>query len=155
MRALLLILLLAVPAWADDNEITNANVLALMNEYRAERGLAPLREDARLTKAAEDRMRHMEELGYWSHESPDGLLPFAWLADHDYAYATAGENLANGFETARLLVQAWMESPGHRENILAEKYQDVGVAIIEGATTGPAQGRSVVVLFASAAVTQP
>ena len=150
MRALLLILLLAVPALADDNEITTANVLALMNEYRAEQGLPPLNEDPRLDKAAQNRMRHMEELGYWAHESPDGLSPFSWLADHDYAYATAGENLANGFETARLLVQSWMESPGHRENIMAAKFQDVGIAIIDGATTGPKTGKSVVVLFAAA-----
>lgn len=149
MRSLVLLLLLTVPAFASDNEITNANVLARMNEYRAERGLPPLREDARLNKAAEDRVRHMEDLGYWAHQSPDGMSPFVWLAARDYAYAAAGENLAKGFETAGLLVESWMESPGHRENIMAAVYQDVGIAIIEGSTTGPATGKSIVVLFAS------
>lgn len=161
MRSLFLILLLTVPAFADDNEINNANVLALMNVYRAEQGLPPLREDARLRKAAEDRVRHMEELGYWAHKSPDGMSPFVWLAARDYNYAHAGENLASGFETARLLVLSWMESPGHRANIMAGNYEDVGIAIIDGATTGPATGKSVVVLFASqqrtitASATQP
>lgn len=149
MRSLVLIsLLLTVPALAGDNEITNENVLALMNAYRAEKGLPPLREDARLTKAAEDRVRHMEELAYWAHQSPDGMSPFVWLAARDYAYSAAGENLAKGFETARLLVESWMESPGHRENIMASMYEDVGIAIIDGSTLGPATGRSIVVLFA-------
>lgn len=150
MRSLVLILLLAVPAVAaDDNEINTANVLARMNAYRAEQGLPPLRIDARLTRAAEDRVQHMEELGYWAHKSPDGMSPFVWVTARDYPYATAGENLASGFETAGLLVESWMESPGHRANIMAAGYEDVGIAIIDGATTGPATGKSVVVLFAA------
>jgi uncharacterized protein YkwD len=59
----------------------------------------------------------------------------------------AAENLANGFETARLLVESWMESPGHRANILGPSYSDCGIAIIEGSTKGPARGKSIVVLF--------
>jgi uncharacterized protein YkwD len=96
----------------------------------------------------------MEELGYWAHQSPDGMSPFVWLAARDYPYSTAAENLASGFETVRLLVESWMESPGHRDNIMAAEYQDVGIAIIEGGTTGPATGKSVVVLFASEPSTQ-
>jgi uncharacterized protein YkwD len=149
MRSLALILLVAMPAFAGDNDITPANVLARMNEYRAEKGLPPLRQEQRLTKAAEDRVRHMEELGYWAHQAPDGMSPFVWVTARDYAYATVGENLASGFETAGLLVESWMESPGHRDNIMAANYQDVGIAIIDGATTGPATGKSIVVLFAS------
>jgi uncharacterized protein YkwD len=150
MKTLVLALLLLAPAaLADDNEINTANVIALMNEYRAAEGLPPLREDPRVTKAAEDRMRHMEELGYWSHQAPDGMSPFIWLAARDYTYRLAGENLANGFETARVLVESWMESPGHRANILARQYEDVGIAVIEGSTMRPAAGKSVVVLFAA------
>ena len=150
MKTLVLALLLLAPAaLADDNEINTANVIALMNEYRAAEGLPPLREDPRVTKAAEDRMRHMEELGYWSHQAPDGMSPFIWLAARDYTYRNAGENLANGFETARVLVESWMESPGHRANILASQYEDVGIAVIEGSTMRPAAGKSVGVLFAA------
>jgi len=148
MLALALLLLLTGDP-LDSSEINVPNVLARMNEYRAAEGLPPLRVDARLAKAAEDRMRHMEELGYWKHESPDGMSPFVWLAARDYAYAFAGENLANGYETAGVLVESWMESPGHRANILSRNYQDVGIAIIEGSTTGPAMGKSIVVLFAA------
>lgn len=147
---ILLVLLLLTGDPLDASEINVSNVLARMNEYRAVEGLPPLREDVRLTKAAEDRMRHMEELGYWKHESPDGMSPFVWLAARDYAYAHAGENLANGFDTTGVLVESWMESPGHRANILSRNYEDVGIAIIDGSTTGPATGKSIVVLFGAA-----
>lgn len=162
MRSLVLLLLLAVAptflsaadrnvcSTCDANEITVRNVIALMNEYRAQQNLSPLREDPRLTQAARDRVRHMEDLAYWSHEAPDGMSPFVWLSARDYPYWTAGENLASGFETARLLVASWMESPGHRENIMADKFEDCGIAIIDGTTTGPGNGKSVVVLFGAA-----
>jgi uncharacterized protein YkwD len=148
-RALVLALLFAAfTAVAEpSNEITVANVLRLMNDYRAQEGLTPLNEDALLDEAAADRMRHMEEESFWSHESPDGLSPFHWLDQRQYRYRTAGENLASGFETARLLVQSWMESRGHRANILSADYEDCGIAIIDGSTLGPATGKSVVVLF--------
>ena len=145
-----LLLCLAVPAMAVDtftNEITVENVIALMNDYRTDHGVAPLRADAQLMKAANDRMRHMEEESYWSHDSPDGVTPFVWLKVRDYDFQYAGENLATGFETARLLVESWMESPGHRDNILSTDFDDCGIAIIDGSTQGPAVGKSIVVLF--------
>lgn len=129
--------------------ITPESVLRAMNERRAEQGLAPLRMDERLMLAAGDRMRHMEEDGYWSHESPAGLSPFVWLAARAYSHRVAAENLAAGFETSEVLVQAWMESPGHRNNIMSVEFEHCGISIIDGATTGPASGRSIVVLFGS------
>jgi len=128
-------------------EITRATVLEAMNLYRAERNLPALRGDQRLDLAAEDRMRDMEEIGYWSHESPEGRSPFFWLALRGYRFGFAGENLAKGFETAEVLVDSWMESKGHRENIMSANYADCGIAIIEGSTTGKASGKSIVVLF--------
>jgi uncharacterized protein YkwD len=122
-------------------------VLAQMNEYRAAVGLPPLALDERLAKAATDRMRDMEDAGYWGHVSPEGISPFVWLAARDYPYAAAAENLAAGFETVGLLVQSWMESPGHRANILGAQFEDCGISIIDGATTGPKTGKSIVVLF--------
>jgi uncharacterized protein YkwD len=150
MKNLLLALLLALApaAFAEpDNDITPENVLRLMNEYRAAEGLGALRLDERVVTAANDRMRHMEEEAYWAHESPTGVTPFTWLRVRAYEFQLAGENLASGFETARLLVQSWMESPGHRANIMEPEYQDCGIAIIDGSTQGPAIGKSIVVLF--------
>ena len=152
-----LVMFLAVTAFAGEssNEITAANVLRLMNDYRASAGLAPLHSDERLDLAAADRMHQMEEESFWSHESPRGESPFQWLDRHAYRYRSAGENLAQGFETARLLVQSWMESPGHRDNILSSAYDDCGIAIIDGSTLGPSTGKSIVVMFGSQRVQAP
>jgi len=145
LLAPLVFLLLATPLFA--GEITKQSVLEGMNAHRAERGLPPLRIEPRLDAAAGDRMHDMEDLGYWSHESPDGRSPFLWLKPHGYPYSFAGENLACGFETSEVLVEAWMESKGHRDNIMSRFYTDCGIAIIEGSTTGRASGKSIVVMF--------
>jgi uncharacterized protein YkwD len=147
---LALITLFPVSAFAlQPAEITVDSVLASMNDYRAEAGLAPLSIEARLTLAADDRMRDMEELAYWSHEAPDGRSPFLWLHSRGYLYSFAGEILAAGFETTPVLVSSWMESPGHRANIMSRDYEHCGIAIIDGSTKGPATGKSIVVLFGS------
>lgn len=148
----LLLVILANPLHAEpeakiSSEITPQSVITLMNHYRSLNQLPPLQSEERIMKAAEDRMRDMEELGYWSHEPPDGRSPFFWLKYRSYRFTRAGENLARGFETADLLVTSWMDSSGHRENILGAEYHHVGVAVIDGATTGRYPGKSVVVLF--------
>ena len=146
-RSFLAAVLFAFRGFAEDaSEITAVNVTALMNEYRAEVGLPPLHIDPSLTAAAEARMREMAEGEWWAHEAPDGTPPFVHIPI-DYDYAFAAENLAAGFDTAGLLVASWMESPGHRANILGIRYADCGIAILEGSTRGPAMGKSVVVLF--------
>lgn len=148
--ALVLVALLAIPLAAapgPSDEISAENVVRVMNVYRAAGGLPPLVPEQRLTQAAQDRMRHMEEAGFWAHESPDGVSPFVWLRVRAYPYRAAGENLAAGFETAKVLVASWMESPGHRASIMSADYHECGIAVIDGAVTGRATGRSIVVLF--------
>ena len=131
------------------SEITRSSVVAEMNVRRATFGLPPLHEDARLDDAADDRVTDMEDQGSWAHIAPDGRQPFLWLRPHGYDYRYAGENLASGFDTTEVLVDAWMESRGHRENILSPMYRDCGVSVIEGSTTGRASGKSIVVMFGS------
>lgn len=147
MRNLLVLFaaLAATSAFAAD--ITRASVVAEMNVRRAAFGLSPLHEDARLDSAADDRITDMEDLDYWGHVAPDGREPFVWFRPHGYDYQFAGENLASGFDTVEILVDAWMESKGHRENILSPLYADCGVGIVDGSTTGRATGKSIVVLF--------
>lgn len=146
-RMFLFAVLFAFRAFASDaSEINTANIVARMNDYRAEAGLPPLHVDPSLTKAAEARMNEMAEGEWWGHQAPDGTPPFVHIPI-DYDYAFAAENLAAGFDTVGLLVQSWMESPGHRANILGVHYADCGIAVLDGATTGPAMGKSIVVLF--------
>jgi hypothetical protein len=71
--------------------------------------------------------------GYFAHNSPSGITPWKWFDDVDYAYVYAGENLAIDFNTGEGVHEAWMNSPGHRQNILNPHYRDIGIAVVSGA----------------------
>lgn len=145
---ILIVALCLLTSAAGAEDITRESVLAQMNAHREAEGYPPLREESRLTAAADDRMRDMEELSYWAHVAPDGRSPFLWLHPRGYQYRYVGENLAAGFDSAEVMVQSWMESAGHRANIMSPDYTECGIAIIEGSTRGKSPGKSVVVLFA-------
>lgn len=152
MTVVVVALILASPHVSGDDvygtdAITRLTVAEQINRHRIEHGLWPLRSDDRLHLAAEDRITDMEILGYWTHESPEGTSPFVWLAKRDYRHVAAAENLAAGYETASVLVQAWMESPGHRDNILSPEFSAIGIAWMEGGPTERLSGKSIVVLF--------
>jgi len=147
MRRFLFLATLLMSVAASASDITRTTVLEQMNARRLAALVPPLRHDARLDLAAEDRMRDMEDQAYWAHTSPDGRSPFEWLLPRGYDYWFAAENLAAGFETAEVLVDGWMESEGHRDNIMSPMFQECGIAIIEGGTKGKSTGKSIVVLF--------
>ena len=148
MKLAIFIIAMATAGLANAADITTETVLATMNLRRAAAGLGPLRIDSRIARAADDRMRDMEEQAYWAHISPDGRAPFEWLKPRGYSYSYAGENLALGFETSEVLVESWMESKGHRDNIMSPLFVDCGVSILDGSTLGRSVGKSIVVLFA-------
>jgi uncharacterized protein YkwD len=103
-----------------------------MNVYRSAAGLGLLRLDERLTLAAGDRIRDMYGKRYFDHVAPDGTQPFVWVSRRAYRYSSVGENLAAGYPSARQVVDGWMRSPGHRANILAPQFADVGLAVQSG-----------------------
>lgn len=145
--AVFALLFAAVPLFAQ-SEISRATVIAAMNIERAARHLPPLHEDPRLDAAADDRVHEMQTRRYWSHIAPDGRTPFEFFLPRGYSFVAAAENLAAGFETVQRLITGWMDSSGHRANILSPDYEDCGVAVIEGSTTQAWwHGKSVVVLF--------
>jgi uncharacterized protein YkwD len=129
-------------------ELTRESIVREMNRHRELHGLAPLRSDERLDRAAEARLLDMEEQEYWGHYRPDGTNPLRSLHRWGYIHVVVGENLAAGYETPEIVVQGWMESPGHRANILLEEYADVGIAMIEGGVLHRLSGRSIVAIFA-------
>jgi hypothetical protein len=113
-------------------DISVAEVIRLTNEKRAEHGLAPLKEDSTLSSTAYLKGQHMIERDYWAHVSPDGTEPWFFFRQGGYVYRYAGENLARDFTDAESAVDAWMASPTHRENILSDRYKDIGIAVVEG-----------------------
>lgn len=115
------------PTAASRSSYAEAIVYA-MNRERAARGLAPLRLETRLSLAAQDRVDDMLSKHYFDHVSPDGINPFEWVRKRGYKYNLVGENLALGYSSSQSVVSGWMNSPGHRANILKSGFDEVGIA---------------------------
>jgi uncharacterized protein YkwD len=123
-------------------------VVAAMNRERAARGLSPLRLNEQLSLAAGDRIGDMFAKRYFAHVSPDGIQPFTWARQRGYRYRTIGENLAVGFR-GTTVVDGWMRSPVHRENVLGRSFDEVGIAIADGSPRNGYRGPTVVALYGS------
>lgn len=107
-----------------------ARVVELVNVERAKAGLAPLKVDAKATQAA--MVRAGEIRRSFSHTRPDGRTCFTALAEAGVSYRAAGENIAAGQKTPEQVVAAWMNSEGHRKNILGSQFTAIGVGYLEG-----------------------
>lgn len=117
--------------------LTVKGVIEQTNIQRAKYGLPPLKENVRLDVSAEAKTEDMFENQYFAHESPLGFGVSDLAGSAGYEYIIIGENLALGnFENDEVLVQAWMDSPGHRENILNNRYQEIGVSVQKGTFNG-------------------
>lgn len=106
-------------------------VIRLVNVERAKYGLSPLTEDAALTRTARMKSQDMHDRGYFDHNSPTYGTPFQLMKSQGITYRTAGENIAMGYRTPEAVVNAWMNSSGHRANILNASYTKIGVGYVE------------------------
>ncbi len=116
--------------------VVQSEVVALTNSQRQSSGVGTLRENAKLTAAAQAKAADMAAHGYFAHVGPDGKEPWLWIQESGYAYQYAGENLAVRFVDAGDVVNAWMASPSHRANIVKGVYQEIGVGTAEGMYKG-------------------
>jgi uncharacterized protein YkwD len=116
--------------------ISTDEVVRLTNQKRVEAGVPTLRYNASLAQAALAKGNHMLANQYWAHIAPDGTEPWKFFTDVGYRYRYAGENLARDFTNPTAVVDAWMASPTHRDNLLSNKYADIGVAVVEGNLNG-------------------
>ena len=116
----------AAPAEAASRAEFRSAVVKLTNEIRADKGCKPLRTSERLTKAAQRHANDMAAKNYFSHTSRNGTQWYQRIRAAGYPDA-AGENIAYGFSTARGVVKGWMNSPGHRRNILDCSFKAIGV----------------------------
>lgn len=118
---------------------TDITIQALVDDTNAERtkaGLKPLRLNTKLNLAAQDKANDMFANDYWAHFSPTGTSPWFFFEKEEYHYLYAGENLAKDFSDSGSIVNAWMNSEKHRENILKPDYEEVGYAIKDGTLMG-------------------
>ena len=106
-------------------------VVQLTNAERAKAGLSPLEMYSPLMNVAEAKSLDMSQNNYFSHTSPTYGSPFDQIKAAGISYRAAGENIAQGQRTPQQVVQAWMDSPGHRQNIMNPSYTHIGVGFVE------------------------
>jgi uncharacterized YkwD family protein/spore coat assembly protein SafA len=105
-------------------------VVRLVNAERAKGGLSPLTIDWELSRVAKYKSQDMHDKNYFSHTSPTYGSPFNMMKNFGISYKAAGENIAKGQKSAAQVVQAWMNSEGHRANIMSTKYSHIGVGYV-------------------------
>lgn len=105
-------------------------VVELVNIERQKSGLAPLTHSNELSRVAKAKSQDMANNNYFSHNSPTYGDPFAMMRSFGIQYKTAGENIAKGYSSAQSVVRGWMNSSGHRENILNPSFGKIGVGYI-------------------------
>lgn len=109
--------------------VSNGGLLEETNEQRLANNESALTINPQLAAAAQAKAQDMVNRNYWSHNTPDGSAPWAFVLNHGYQYQKAGENLAHGFSSDSETVLGWMNSPSHRQNLLDESYTEVGFGI--------------------------
>ena len=122
----------AVPSQTDTNEFNTAyeaQVLWLVNNERAKYGLSPLTQDSGATQVA--HLRAKEIVQSFSHTRPNGSSCFTAASELGVSYRSAGENIAYGYPTPEAVVNGWMNSEGHRKNILSSSFGKIGIGCYE------------------------
>lgn len=117
-------------------DISPQKLLELTNRERQKEGLNDLVYNEKLAQAAQKKAENMFAKDYWSHYGPDGETPWEFILGSGYQYEFAGENLAKNFLFSDGVVNAWMDSPTHRDNILRKEYTDMGFAVVNGVLNG-------------------
>lgn len=117
-----------------DSAVTSfeQEVIRLVNEIRAENGLKALTYDWELARVARYKSQDMKDNQYFAHNSPIYGTPFQMIKNFGISYHSAGENIAKGYATPQAVVNAWMNSSGHRANILNASYTRIGVGYVSG-----------------------
>jgi len=113
---------------------SNFSQQALLDASNLDRGdnkVANLNLNDQLATAAQTKAEDMVKQNYWDHVNPEGKQPWSFIASAGYQYQAAGENLAYGFDSADQVVNAWMNSPEHRANLLSSTYTDVGFGVAQ------------------------
>lgn len=117
----------------NDSSVTayEEEVVRLVNIERNKQGLNPLASDWQLSRVARYKSQDMKDKGYFSHTSPTYGSPFEMMKSFGISYRTAGENIAKGQKTPSEVVKAWMNSSGHRANILNKSFSKIGVGYVK------------------------
>ncbi len=118
------------------SSVLPTTIIELTNKERESHNLQKLKQSSLLNLAAYLKAEDMKTKNYFDHYSSEGTSPWYWFDIVDYDYLYAGENLAIYFNDSGKVINAWMESPTHRDNILKKEYTEIGVATINGTYKG-------------------
>ncbi|MDP2685546.1 MAG: CAP domain-containing protein [bacterium] len=124
-------LLFLFPLTADAEVITEENILLMINYQRQEHELQPLAINDTLSHLANLRAEDMVVNNYFSHQSPSGLMPWDIAVQENYDYKILGENLAMDYDETEMVLNDWMNSTNHRNNILNPQYSETGIEVIK------------------------
>lgn len=113
------------------SNLTASALTDATNVQRSQNGETNLKLNDKLSAAAATKAQDMVKGNYWSHDSPSGETPWQFIIASGYSYNEAGENLAYGFSDSSSVLQAWMNSPEHRANILDKDYSEVGFGVAQ------------------------
>ncbi|MCT4595856.1 MAG: SafA/ExsA family spore coat assembly protein [Anaeromicrobium sp.] len=119
---------LNIPNITDVKNLEN-EVIRLVNVERSKNGLPALKANWQLSRCARYKSQDMINKNYFSHESPTYGSPFKMMESFGLRFSSAGENIAKGQRTPKAVMNAWMNSPGHRNNILSRTYTEIGVGL--------------------------
>lgn len=117
-------------------DITIDKLYQLTNSVRQQNQLPTLTYNEQLASAAQKKAQDMFSKNYWSHYGPDGATPWDFILSSGYRYEFAGENLAKNFLFSQGVIDAWLDSPSHRDNLLRKEYSEIGFAVINGILNG-------------------
>lgn len=132
LTAIATLSLLGVGEVRADERAIEKQIINYVNQERVKQGLEQLIENEVLNKVAELKAQDMLGNDYFAHTSPEGVDPWFWFNKVGYPYRFAGENLGMDFKTATAVHEAWMKSEAHKDNILSNKYKEIGVAVKNG-----------------------
>lgn len=121
----------------DEIKVQENEVIKLVNVERAKAGLPALKTNWELSRVARYKSQDMIDKNYFSHTSPTYGSPFDMMKNFGLSYRTAGENIAMGQRTPSEVVTAWMNSPGHRANILNASFTEIGVGLAKTSNGTP------------------
>lgn len=123
---------LNIPTKSTEETTTEQEILKLVNAERSKQGLSPLTLNWELSRVAKFKSEDMRDNNYFSHTSPTYGSPFEMMKSFGISYKSAGENIAAGQKTSQEVMNNWMNSSGHKANILSKNYTQLGVGKATG-----------------------
>ncbi len=128
--SLLVVGIFLCPKTVVASEITSERIIELTNKERNKKDLDRIKVDKSLTKAANNKALFLKEHDLFKHSTAEKNFS-DWVVETGYAYSYVGENLALDFSSSEDIIEAWMNSPSHKKNLLYPEYQEIGMAVVE------------------------